>query len=140
MIRPALALVIAAAVALLLVLALALLAASAVLDPEGGPAQFPRPPQAPPWGFVGNWQDYCYRPLPKPPDYAAERSSRGERCPSGSTRFSTGQQIGLTARAGATIDRLGVFWGAVEPEPPVTRGGRRIHVYNWAAVMRPTGQ
>ncbi|MEK6326988.1 MAG: hypothetical protein AABM66_05595 [Actinomycetota bacterium] len=120
MTRPALALVIAAAVALLL-----------VLDGDSGPSR-----QAPPWGFVGSWQDYCYQTLAGPPGYATEPVLKGERCPSGSTRFGAAQQIELTARAGATIARLGVFWGAVEPKPPVARGGRHIHAYNWEPVMR----
>lgn len=96
----------------------------------------PEPRQAPPWGFAGGWQDYCYRPLMGPPRYAVDVVFEGERCRSGSTRFTTAQQIDLTARAGATIDRLGVFWGAVEPTPPVTRRGRRVHAYNWAPVVR----
>jgi polysaccharide biosynthesis protein PslG len=136
-IRPALALVIAAAVALLLVLdASRSSQPQPSSTPEGGQAQIPRSPQAPPWGFVGNWQDYCYRTLSRPPGYAAEPVMKGERCPGGSARFGAVQQIELTARAGATIARLGLFWGAVEPKPPVTRGGRRIHVYNWEPVMR----
>ena len=90
--------------------------------PAPGPAQTQESRQAPPWGFVGSWRDYCYRPLPSPPHYAVDLPSDGEPCPGGWTRFSTTQQIALTARAGATIDRLGVFWAAVEPKPPVDTG------------------
>jgi hypothetical protein len=94
-----------------------------------------RPP--PPWGFVGGWQDYCYRSLPEPPyRYASKPVFGSDRCPNGSARFTTAEQIGLTARIGATIDRLGVFWSAVEPNPPVRRGGRRVHTYRWGRVMR----
>jgi len=109
----------------------------AASTPTPGLDQAPKTRQSPPWGFVASWQDFCYRPLPNPPHYAVELPSTGEPCPSGSTRFSTGQQVGLTVRAGATTDRLGVLWDAVEPRPPVTRGGRRIHFYDWTAVMRP---
>jgi polysaccharide biosynthesis protein PslG len=124
------ALGIAAALALLLAL-------GGGSRPSDGPASStPEPRQAPPWGFVGGWQDYCYRPLLSPPHYAVDVVFEGERCRSGSTRFTTAQQIDLTARAGATIDRLGVFWGAVEPTPPVTRGGRRVHAYNWAPAVK----
>jgi hypothetical protein len=105
--------------------------------PSHGPApSTPEPRQAPPWGFAGGWRDYCYRPIVRPPHYAVELVSEGELCRSGSTRFSTAQLIDLTAGAGATIARLGVYWGAVEPTAPVTRGGRRIHAYNWAPVVR----
>lgn len=104
--------------------------------PAPGPAPTRESRQAPPWGFVGSWRDYCYRPLPNPPHYAVDLPPDGEPCPGGWTRFSTAQQIALTARAGATIDRLGVFWGAVEPKPPVTRGGRRVHAYDWAPALR----
>lgn len=100
-------------------------------------AQGPESRQAPPWGFVGAWQDYCYRPLPRSPyGYASEPVFGGEPCGSGSTRFTTNQQVRLTTRAGATIDRLGVFWGTVEPRSPVRRGGRLLHTYDWAPVMR----
>jgi hypothetical protein len=102
-----------------------------------GLGQAPDGRQEPPWGFVANWQDFCYRPLPNPPHYAVEPPSEGRPCESGSTRFSTGQQIGLTVRAGATTDRIGVLWDAVEPRPPVTRGGRRVHLYDWAAAVGP---
>jgi hypothetical protein len=103
-----------------------------------GPASStPQPRQAPPWGFAEGWQDYCYRPLMSPPRYAVDIVFEGEQCRRSSTRFTTAQQIDLTARAGATIDRLGVFWGAVEPTPPVTRRGRRVHAYRWAPVVRP---
>jgi polysaccharide biosynthesis protein PslG len=71
-----------------------------------------------------------------PPRYAVDPVSEGVRCRRGSTRFRAAQQIDLTARAGATIDRLGVFWNAVEPTPPVTRGDRRVHAYNWVPVVK----
>jgi polysaccharide biosynthesis protein PslG len=103
---------------------------------DGPASSTPKPRQEPPWGFAGPWQDYCYRPLRSPPRYAVDIVLKGERCRSGSTRFTTAQQIDLTARAGATIDRLGVFWSAVEPTPPVTRGGRRVHAYSWAPLVR----
>jgi hypothetical protein len=109
----------------------------AASTPTPGPGQTPKGRQAPPWGFVASWQDFCYRPLPNPPHYAVDLPPAGEPCPSGSTRFSTGRQVGLTVRAGATTDRLGVLWDAVEPRPPVTRGGRRVHFYDWTAVIRP---
>ena len=103
-------------------------------------AQAPESRRAPPWGFVGSWQDYCYRRLPgSPHHYTSEPVFGGHRCGRGSTRFTTTQQIRLTARAGATIDRLGVFWGAVEPRPPVRRGGRRVHTYKWGRVTRLYG-
>ena len=104
--------------------------------PAPGEAPTPGPRQSPPWGFVGSWRDYCYRPLAGPPHYAVDLLSEGQRCPGGWTRFSTTQQIALTARAGATIDRLGVFWHAVEPKPPVIRGGRRVHAYDWGPVVK----
>jgi hypothetical protein len=128
--RLAVASAVAAAVALLLALG------GCSRSSEGPPASTPKPRQAPPWGFAGGWQDYCYRPLRNPPRYAVDVVFEGERCQSGSTRFTTAHQIDLTARAGATIDRLGVFWGAVEPTPPVKRGGRRVHTYNWAPVVK----
>jgi hypothetical protein len=124
--------------------ALGIAAAVALLLTLGGGSRSSHDPasstpqlrQAPPWGFTGSWRDYCYRPLVTPPHYAVNVLSEGESCGTGSTRFTTMQQIGLTARAGATIDRLGVLWGAVEPSPPVERGGRRVHTFNWAPVVR----
>jgi polysaccharide biosynthesis protein PslG len=71
-----------------------------------------------------------------PPHYAVNVLSEGESCGTGSTRFTTMQQIGLTARAAATTDRLAVHWGDVEPTAPVDRGSRRVHAFNWAPVVR----
>ena len=121
---------IAAAVALLLTLGLG---SRSSHGPASSTSQLR---QEPPWGFTGSWRDYCYRPLGTPPHYAVNVLSEGEACGTGSTRFTTMQQIDLTARAGATIDRLGVLWGAVEPTPPVDRGGRRVHTFHWGPVVR----
>ncbi len=118
------------------IVALALASATAVALLPALDGSQPPEPQAPPWGFVGGWQDYCYQPITNSPGYDVEVLSEGESCPSGWTRFGTAQQIELTARAGATIDRLAVFWNAVEPDPPVSSGGRRIHIYDWGPVMK----
>jgi hypothetical protein len=71
-----------------------------------------------------------------PPHYAVNVLSEGESCRTGSTRFTTMQQIDLTARAAATTDRLAVHWGDVEPTAPVDKGSRRVHAFNWAPVVR----
>jgi hypothetical protein len=133
--RAAVAGMVSVAIGISTAVALLLTAGPGSRSSHGPAPSTPEPPQAPPWGFAGSWQDYCYRPLLSPPHYAVDVVSKGEPCPSGSTRFSTTRQIDLTSRAGATVDRLGVFWGAVEPAPPVERGGRRVHTYNWAPVL-----
>jgi hypothetical protein len=92
--------------------------------------------QAPPWGFTGGWSDYCYRPLPPPQGYAANLRPPNQPCGPGATRVTTGKQIGLTARAGASIDRLAVSWEAVERTPPLRTGGSVVHTYNWDPVVR----
>jgi polysaccharide biosynthesis protein PslG len=92
--------------------------------------------QSPPWGFTAGWSDYCYQRLPAPRGYAAAVVPPGRPCRPGSTRFTTEQQVGLTARAGASIDRLAVSWGAVERTAPVKRGGSIVHTFNWATVVR----
>ncbi len=92
--------------------------------------------EAPPWGFTGSWRDYCYRSLATPPGYAARVIRTSERCPAGSRRFSAQQQIALTARAGAGVDRLAVHWGSVEPTPPRSDGGALVHTYKWAPIAR----
>jgi polysaccharide biosynthesis protein PslG len=92
--------------------------------------------RAPPWGFTGSWRDYCYRSRSAPPGYTARVVPPNQPCPAGSRHFGTAQQIALTARAGATIDRLAVHWGAVEPAPPRSIGGSRVHTFNWAPIAR----
>ena len=92
--------------------------------------------ETPPWGFTGSWRDYCYRPLATPPGYEARVIPSRERCPAGSKRFSAQQQIALTARAGAGVDRLAIHWGSVEPTPPRREAGALVHTFNWAAIAR----
>ncbi len=99
-------------------------------------APVPQPSEEPAWGFTGGWGDYCYRPLPQPRGYAANLRSPGQPCGAGATRFTTGQQIALTARAGAAIDRLSVSWEAVERAQPVRAEGGISHRYNWAPAVR----
>ena len=94
------------------------------------------PGQAPPWGFTSGWGDYCYRPLPPPQGYAAELRAPNQPCSVGSTRFTTERLIALTARAGASIDRLAVSWGAVERTAPVRTGASIVRSYNWAPIVR----
>ncbi len=105
-------------------------------EPAPPIAPTPRPTQAPPWGFTAGWGDYCYRPLPPPRGYVAELRAPDQPCASGSTPVTTEQQIALTARAGATIDRLAVPWDAIERTAPTTSGGSILHTYNWAPVAR----
>jgi polysaccharide biosynthesis protein PslG len=92
--------------------------------------------QRPPWGFTGGWGDYCYRALAGPEGYAANVILPSQPCPAGTKRFGTVQQIELTSRAGASVDRLAVSWDAVERQPPLERGGSRVHRFNWAVVTR----
>jgi hypothetical protein len=92
--------------------------------------------QNPPWGFTAGWGDYCYRALAGPPGYSASLVAPSKPCPGGSTRFGTMQQIDLTSRAGASVDRLAVSWAAVERRPPVEANGSRVHRFNWALVTR----
>ena len=91
--------------------------------------------QAPPWGFMGNWQDYCYRPVATPPGYAVHTLNPGESCSARATRFTTAQQLELVARAGATTARLPVSWAKVESRAPVRRGNATVHTYEWARVV-----
>ena len=110
----------------------------------GGPSSIPAPPtastparqaaQTPPYGFTANWADYCYRALAAPPHYAVDPVAVSEPCRAGWTRLTTAQQMGLSARAGATVDRLAVSWGKVEPTPPLQQAGSRVHRFNWASV------
>ena len=138
-----------AAVAGLVVAALVAAATVAIVlsagsDSGGGPSSIPAPPtastparqaaQTPPYGFTANWADYCYRALAAPPHYAVDPVAVSEPCRAGWTRLSTAQQIGLSARAGATVDRLAVSWGKVEPTPPLQKAGSRVHRFNWASV------
>ncbi len=117
--------------------AVALLAIDHGSRSESGPvAPSPHRLQGPPWGFTAGWGDYCYRPLAAPRGYAAALVPPGEPCRPGSTRFTTEQQVDLTARAGASIDRLAISWAAVERAAPVRRGGTIVHTFNWAPVSR----
>jgi hypothetical protein len=90
----------------------------------------------PPWGFTAGWSDYCYQPLPPPQGYEASLRLPEQPCEAGTTRFTTEQQIALTARAGASIDRLAVSWAAVERTPPAASGASVVHTYNWDPVVR----
>ena len=92
--------------------------------------------QNPPWGFTGGWGDYCYRPLAGPAGYSAHLVIPSQPCPDGITRFGTAQQIELTSRAGASVDRLAVSWGAVERRPPAQVNGPSVHRFNWTVVSR----
>jgi hypothetical protein len=92
--------------------------------------------QNPPWGFTGGWGDYCYRPLAGPAGYSANLVIPSQPCPDGTTRFGTAQQIELTSRAGASVDRLAVSWGAVERRPPAQVNGTPEHRFNWTVVSR----
>ena len=84
---------------------------------------------------MGNWQDYCYRPVASPPGYVVRAVDAGEPCRAGMTRFSTAQQLRLAAQAGATVARLSVSWDKVEPRAPVHREGMTVHTYHWARVL-----
>ena len=92
--------------------------------------------ETPPWGFTGSWRDYCYRPLPTPPGYVARVIPSSQRCTGGSRRFSAQQQIALTARAGAGVDRIAVHWGSVEPTPPHEDAGALVHTFKWTPIAR----
>jgi hypothetical protein len=96
----------------------------------------PQRVQSPPWGFTGGWGDYCYRGLAGPEGYSANVVTPTQPCPDGTTRFGTAQQIDLTSRAGASVDRLAVSWEAVERRPPVDVSGSLVHRFNWALVTR----
>ncbi len=102
-------------------------------SPPSSPAPAPQRSQGPPWGFTGGWQPYCYRGAP---DYTVTIVAVKQSCPAGSTRVSTLQQVELSARAGATIDRLAVSWASVEPRPPVRVNGVLVHRLRWAPVVR----
>src|SRR5262245_748757 len=114
--------------------AVAIAGGVALLVAGGGPTTVtitsaPPPPrlQHPPWGFTGGWGEYCYRPLAGPAGYSANVVIPSQPCAEGTTRFGTSEQIELTSRAGASIDRLAVSWGAVERRPPVQASGSRAH-------------
>ncbi|MGH2926227.1 MAG: hypothetical protein ACRDK1_09685 [Solirubrobacterales bacterium] len=115
-------------------LAIVLGSSSSSSPPGSAPARVGT--QDPPWGFTGSWRDYCYRSFATPPGYSAQVVPAVKPCPAGSRRFSTEQQISLTARAGAGIDRIAVHWGSVEPAPPRTVDGSRAHAYKWGPIAR----
>jgi polysaccharide biosynthesis protein PslG len=98
-------------------------ATSTVPPPRSGPS--------PPWGFASAWVDYCYRPLQQAPGYVDKAVPLTQGCPAGDTRMTGARQIELTARAGATVDRLPVAWSTVQPTPAASPG---------AFIWAPTDQ
>jgi hypothetical protein len=69
--------------------------------------------------------------------YSAKVINPSQPCPDGARRFGTSQQIQLTSRAGASIDRLAVSWASVERRPPApAANGSRVHRFNWTVVAR----
>lgn len=91
----------------------------------------------PPWGFNGNWFDYCYDPGAHSPVSTTAPVVATQACPAGEVRITGAQQIGLTARAGATTDRLPVAWGTVEPSPPRQAAGLApARSYDWDRITR----
>jgi polysaccharide biosynthesis protein PslG len=132
--RRRLAIAAAAAAAAAIAVAAALLIGNS--GSSSTPTTTPQRATDPPWGFTGSWRDYCYRTLAAPPGYATRVISPSQQCLGDSRRFTMAQQLALTARAGASIDRLAVHWGAVEPTPPRRVAGARVHAFEWAPIAR----
>jgi hypothetical protein len=107
-------------------IALAVLLSSGGAAPPSSRSAPPAPtvpshnaPSSPPWGFTGSgWSDYCYRTTATAPGYTQEAVPDTQPCPRGATRITGMTQIGLTAQAGADVDRLGTSWGSIEPRAP----------------------
>jgi hypothetical protein len=93
---------------------------------------------SPPWGFAGNWLDYCYQRLDRAPGYVDAAVPDAQPCPAADTRLTGADQIELTGRAGATVDRLEALWGAIEPSPPepVSGGTGVTHTFNWGPLSQ----